>query len=110
MHQGRDFSFFCLALTAAGIVALAADRAAAVPAFREQFRAKYIKPDSKDPKDIALRDAFDRSGCNLCHVGEDRANRNAYGRALAKFVSRKTDTRNKEKIQAALDKDRKSVV
>jgi hypothetical protein len=104
MHQGRDFSFFCLALTAAGIVALAADRAAAVPAFREQFRAKYIKPDSKDPKDIALRDAFDRSGCNLCHVGEDRANRNAYGRALAKFVSRKTDTRNKEKIQAALDK------
>ncbi len=104
MHQGHAFSSFCLALTAAVIVASAAAPAAAVPAFREQFRAKYIKPDSNNPQDIALRDAFDGAGCNLCHVGEDRTNRNAYGRALATLVSRKTDTRNKEKIQAALDK------
>ncbi len=104
MHQGHAFSSFCTALAVAGIVGLAAAPAAAVPAFCEQFEAKYVKPDSKDPKDIALRDAFDRSGCNLCHVGKDRANRNAYGRALAKLLSRKTDTHNEQKIQAALEK------
>ena len=104
MHQGHAFSFFCLALTAAGMVGLAAAPAAAVPAFREQFRAKYLKPDSTNPKDTALRDAFDGAGCNLCHMGEDRTKRNAYGRALATLLSRKTDAHNKEKIQAALEK------
>ena len=86
MHQGHAFSSLCVALAAAAIVGLAVVPAAAVPAFRQQFAAKYVKPDSKDPKDIALRDAFDEAGCNLCHVGEDRANRNAYGRALGKLA------------------------
>ena len=95
---------FCAAWTVAGLVCLATVPAVADRAFREQFRAKYIKPASKDPKDIALRAAFDDAGCNLCHVGEDRANRNAYGAALAKLLSRETDAGNKEKIQAALDK------
>ena len=56
------------------------------------------------PQNVALREAFDKAGCHLCHVGEDRANRNSYGQALGKFLSRKTDTKNKEKIQAALEK------
>ena len=103
MHQGCALSL-CVALAAAGFAGLAARPAVAVTAFRQQFRAKYVKPDSKDPKDVAFRAAFDEAGCNLCHVGDDRTRRNAYGQALGKFLSRKTDTQNKEKIQAALDK------
>ena len=95
---------FFVACTVAGLLCLATVPAAADRAFREQFRAKYIKPNSEDPKDIALREAFDHASCNLCHVGENRANAQRLRRALAKFLSRKTDTKNKDKIQAVLDK------
>ena len=104
MGKRRFWAAVPMAFVAAGLVLLAAAPAGAVRAFREQFRAKYIKPDSTKPNDIALREAFDKSGCGLCHVGEDRANRNAYGRALAKLLDRKTDTQNTAKIQTALEK------
>jgi hypothetical protein len=73
-------------------------------AFRDQFQAKYVKAASTDPKDAALREASEKAGCQICHVGDDRKDRNAYGNALGKFLSRKTDRKNPAKIQAALDK------
>ncbi|MGA2063968.1 MAG: hypothetical protein ABSG86_03315 [Thermoguttaceae bacterium] len=91
-------------LIAAGLVVISAGPAGADKAFREGFRAKYVKADSDDPKDGAFREAFLDAGCNLCHVGDERTNRNAYGQALAKFLKRATDVKNKQKIQDALDK------
>jgi hypothetical protein len=88
-----------LVLTVPAVTPASADKA-----FRDQFKAKYIKRDSTEPKDVALREAFQEAGCNLCHVGDNRENRNPYGQALAKFLSRKTDVKNKAKIQAALEK------
>ena len=99
MNSKRAIAWMCAILTG-----LAAAPASADKAFRDQFKAKYIKPDSTDPKDVALREAFQDAGCNVCHVGDNRENRNAYGKALAQFLSRKTDKKNRAKIQAALDK------
>jgi CxxC motif-containing protein (DUF1111 family) len=92
------------ALVAVGLLAIASRPANADRAFREGFRAKYVKADSSDPKDVALREAFQEAGCNVCHVGDERENRNAYGQALARFLKRATDVKNKPKIQEALEK------
>jgi hypothetical protein len=82
---------------------LSARPAGAVKAFKDQFGAKYVKPDSKDPNDAALAQAFQQTGCNVCHAGESKKHRNPYGQALEKLLS-KRDAKDTKKIQAALDK------
>jgi cytochrome c2 len=81
-----------------------APEASADRAFRDQFVAMYVKPDSDDPKNKAFAAAVEKAKCSICHVGKVKKNRNRYGKALAELLSRKTDTENKEKIQAALKK------
>ncbi len=93
---------------AAGLVAsimlgLATRSAQAIKQFKDEFDAKYVKPDSSDPKEKALAEAATAAKCLICHEGESKKNRNAYGKALEKLLDRKTDKDDKEKIQAALD-------
>jgi len=73
-------------------------------AFRDRFVAVYVKADSKDAKDKAFAAAVEKAKCAICHEGKSKKNRNLYGKALAELLTRKTDTENKEKIQAALKK------
>ena len=70
--------------------------------FKEAFKSKYVKPDSTDPNDKALAAAFDTAGCATCHVGDNRKNRNDYGKQLAKLL-KKSDKKNKDKIFKAMD-------
>ncbi len=59
--------------------------AAAFPAFKRQFDARYLV------KGSPLYEAYGgRSRCNVCHVGGamDREHRNEYGRALDKLLDR----------------------
>jgi hypothetical protein len=102
MSQRFVFSskFFSLAVMA--LIALSASPAAAVKEFKDAFQAKYVKGNSTAPSDTALAAAFDQAGCATCHAGEDKKVRNAYGKELAKLIS-KRDKRNKEKIFKALD-------
>jgi hypothetical protein len=86
-----------------GVCWFAARPAQALKAFRDQFEAKYVKPDSKDPLDMALAAAFKEAKCNVCHVGKNRKVRNAYGQELAKFLH-ESDEKNVEKIRVSLDK------
>jgi len=74
----------------------------AVIQFRNEFVARYVKKDSKEPKDQAFAQLVEEAKCNLCHVGTDRKQRNAYGAALDLLLDRTKDARDKEKIQAAL--------
>ncbi len=83
---------------------LSGGTAEADPAFRAEFIAKYVKPDSKDAKEKAFAEACEKARCYVCHVGASRKNRNVYGQALAKLLKRETDRQDKKKIQAALDK------
>ncbi len=60
-------------------------RAAAFPAFKRQFDARYVV------KGTPLHEAYGgRGSCNVCHLGGamDREHRNAYGRALDKLLDR----------------------
>ena len=89
-------------LAALAIIALCARRRLAVKEFKDAFKAKYVKSDSDDPKDKAFAEAFDKASCMTCHVGSNRKNRNDYGKQLAKLL-KKTDKKNKDKINKALD-------
>lgn len=90
-------------LGALGVVTLSASPAFAVKQFKERFEKRYIKADSAEPKDAALREAYEKAGCNVCHEGESKKNRNAYGRALHEFLDKK-DKEDDAKIDAALEK------
>jgi hypothetical protein len=94
----------CPVLIACGLVLAAARPARAVKQFRDEFKAKYVKTDSREPKAVSLREAVEQARCNVCHVGDDKEHRNAYGKALAKLLNRKTDAKNKEKIRQALER------
>jgi hypothetical protein len=81
---------------------LSANRASAVKPFLDQFKAKYTKPEgTEEEKQFAA--LVEKTGCNVCHEGKNRKNRNPYGVALSKLL-KKTDQKNKEKIQQSLDK------
>jgi mono/diheme cytochrome c family protein len=91
-------------LAVAGLVLGVAVRPAwAVKEFKEGFEAKYVKPDSQDPKDVAFREAVAQAKCSVCHVGESRKARNAYGKALGQSL-RKNDKKDAEKIAKSLEK------
>jgi len=92
------------ALAAAAAFLLNARPAKGDKSFRDEFIAKYVKPDSTDATDKAFAATCDKAKCNICHEGISKKNRNAYGKELAKLLKRETDKDDKPKIQAALDK------
>ena len=94
----------CGTLALAALMGLAVAPARADMSFRNEFIAKYVKPDSKDPKHQAFAAACEKAKCNICHEGLSKKNRNRYGVALSKLLSREKDKDDKDKIQAALDK------
>jgi len=94
--------------TLAGAIALAAltylsvDTAHAIPPFKKEFDAKYVKKDSTDPVEKQFAEAIETVKCNACHKGKDKKMRNAYGEALDKLLDKKADAKDPEKIQKAL--------
>lgn len=75
-------------------------RAEARANYKKQFEALYVKKDSADPNEKKLAEAAEAAKCNICHVGKEKKERNAYGQALAKLLMKK-ETDN-AKIDAAL--------
>lgn len=88
-------------MVAAVIVAVAAPTARAIPPFKKEFDAMYVKKDGSDTeKEFAA--AADKAKCNICHKGSDKKKRNGYGDALAERLDKKADEKDKEKIQKVL--------
>ena len=85
------------------VVGLCATHVFGVTQFRTEFRKRYVKQDSQDPKDKSFAELVEKAGCNVCHLGDDKTKRNPYGQALDKLLDRKTDARDKDKIQKALE-------
>ena len=88
----------CVALS---LLPLGAKRAEAIPAFKTEFDAMYVKKDSQDPKEKSLAEAVDKVKCNVCHVGKSKKDKNEYGKELGKLLG-KADLKAKAKIQDAL--------
>ena len=87
-----------------GVLALSVspNRASAVKEFLDQFKGKYTKPEgTEEEKEYAA--LVGKAGCFVCHEGKNRKNRNPYGKELSKLL-KKTDKKDKEKIQQSLDK------
>ena len=92
-----------MAVVAVSLVCLVDSPANAMKPFREEFVAKYVKPDSTDAKEKAFAEAVQTAKCSVCHEGKTKNVRNVYGRALNKFIG-EDSAKNKEKIRAAFDK------
>lgn len=97
---------FCLLLLCgfvAGTLLARIESAYAVAPFKKEFEEKYVKKDPATPEEKALAAAVAKVKCNVCHVGKKKKDRNAYGDALDALLDRKKDSKDKAKIQAALD-------
>jgi len=68
----------------------------AIKQFADEFKAVYVK------EGTPLAAAVETAKCNVCHKGESKKDRNAYGQALAERLDKKEDAKNVEKIRQAL--------
>lgn len=75
----------------------AAGPAFAIKQFADEFKAEYVK------EGTPLAVAVEAAKCNVCHVGKNKKDRNAYGEELAKLLDKKTDKEDKAKIKQALE-------
>jgi hypothetical protein len=80
-----------LLFTAAAVVSLVlgvcVGPAMSRPQYNKEFKAKYVKAESTDPSEKAFAEVAGPAGCKVCHVGESRKNRNAFGKELAKLLT-----------------------
>ena len=78
-------------------------RAQARPTYKKEFDGLYVKKEPGTPEEKALAAAVATAKCNVCHVGEKKKERNVYGQALSKLLT-KDDAKNVEKIQESIKK------
>lgn len=86
-----------LVLTIASAAALAPAPAFAIKQFADEFKAVYVK------EGTPLAEAVATAKCTVCHVGDSKKDRNAYGQALAERLDKKEDAKNVDKIRQALE-------
>jgi hypothetical protein len=95
-------TMFALMVAGGTILGICAGTAQSRPAYFKAFNAKYVKPDGT-PDEKAFAAAVKDAKCAVCHEGESKKNRNAYGKELAKlFVP--PNEKDPAKIDEALDK------
>ena len=80
------------------MVSASARPAFAIKQFFDEFKAVYVKADTP------LAAEVETAKCNVCHVGKNKKDRNAYGDALAELLDKKEDAKNVEKIRQSLEK------
>jgi len=99
-------NLFLLALCGfvVGSVAAQVEPAFGIDSFKKEFVAKYVKKDPATDAEKEFAAAVAKSNCNVCHVGKNKKERNAYGKALDELLDKKADAKDLPKIQAALDK------
>lgn len=84
-----------------GVALANINSARAIAPFKKEFDNMYVKPDGTDAEK-SLATAAAAAKCDICHVGENKKKRNAYGDALDKLLDKKTDAKDVKKIQDSL--------
>jgi hypothetical protein len=100
----KNFCLLALFGVTVGVLSAHLDSAHAIDPFKKQFEAKYVKAEPGTPEEQALAAAVKQAKCNVCHVGVKKKDKNAYGIALGELLDKKTDAKDKAKIQEALEK------
>jgi cytochrome c peroxidase len=99
----KKVCLFALCGMVAGAMVVTARTAYAVAAFRKEFETKYVNKEPSTDAEKSLLAVVKKAKCNVCHLGKKKKERNAYGVALSEELTKK-DSKNKEKIRAALEK------
>lgn len=100
----KNFCLLALFGLTAGMLLAHLDSAHAIDPFKKEFEAKYVKAEPGTPEEEAFAASVKQAKCNVCHVGVKKKDKNAYGMALDELLDKKTDAKDKAKIQEALDK------
>jgi hypothetical protein len=90
----------CLILLVGLFVSATARPAAAVLQFYNVWKAEYLT--NHPDKEFATLVGKPANRCFVCHVGKKRTHRNAYGAQMEEALDWKKDTKDKEKILAAI--------
>ena len=85
--------------------ALCTRPAGAVKPFFEQFKALYLKPNTKDYTVQVFNAGVEKKACGVCHRGQQaKKDFNPYGKQVSKLLSAKRDAGNPQAIVLALKK------
>ena len=95
-------SYCLIAITLSLVVGGMCRPAEAVVQFYMEYKKAYLDTHPDKEYAAAVNKAADR--CFICHQGKNRKNHNAFGIHLVELLDRKTDLRDKEKINAAIKK------
>ena len=76
--------------------------ALAIEEFLAEFERLYVQASPTTPTARRFREKFRDTKCLVCHVGEDKEDRNIYGGYLAQNLDRKRDKFNSAYIQSVL--------
>jgi cytochrome c2 len=76
--------------------------ASAIIQFYMEYKKGYL--DSHPDKEYAATVNKATNRCFVCHQGKQRKHHNPFGKHLVELLDRKTDLRDKEKINAAIKK------
>lgn len=88
---------------AAAVIAVGLPTARAIPPFQKAFIERYVPSENRTPEQEALAGAVETAKCNICHMGNDKKMRNAYGMELDALLDKKTDAQDVDKIMMALE-------
>jgi len=90
----------CLIFVVAVLMSATARPASAVLQFYKVWETEYLT--NHPDKDFAALVKKPANRCFVCHVGKKRTHRNEYGKLMEESLDWKKDTKDKEKILAAI--------
>jgi hypothetical protein len=69
-----------------GLIAMAISmqNASALPPFNKEWTAKYVEGNSN----AKFVEAVGTAKCNVCHMGASKKDRNEYGKAVSKYLTK----------------------
>lgn len=86
---------------AVGVIAFGVHRASALPPINVQFHEKYSALKGEVEAKLGTEST---AKCNVCHVGKSKKDKNEYGKAVGKYVTKAAITKIKEDAGDDLDK------
>jgi hypothetical protein len=78
-------------------------KAKSLEAFKNEFKATYVRAKSHDSRATTFAAAVEKTGCYICHAYGKKKGFNSYGAQLARFLH-KNDAGNRKKVSSALSK------
>jgi hypothetical protein len=88
----------CVTLVLGAVaVAFCVQSASALPPFQKEWKAKYADGNSN----AKFVEAVETAKCNVCHMGTSKKDKNEYGKAVGKFLTKAKYNEIKEDAEAA---------